>query len=319
VAIVCMIIAGFVLDYFKQTYLFMGYIVIFTIAFLGRLVSSVYFLKQYEPEFKPDKKAYFTIFQFIKKMAFNNFGRFVLFYTLMMFAVNIAAPFFAVYMLKNLGFSYTAYMAIILSSAVSSLIFMPVWGKFSDIYGNLKTMRLTSRLIPLVPFLWIISIYIFLYNSAFVIPYLIVIELFSGIIWAGFNLAAGNFIYDAVSRERMAICTSYFNIISGIGLLVGALLGGFIASFSFSLFGLDRILIVFLLSGIARYLVHASMASKIEEVREVMHFNGNIARKKIAKLTLAELKIKELEKGIKGASKTKFLEIPDPNLLRIKR
>lgn len=319
VAIICMLVAGFVLDYFKQTYLFLGYVIIFTIAFLGRLVSAFLFLKQYEPEFKPDENKYFTIFQFIKKMAFNNFGRFVIFFTLLMLSANIAAPFFAVYMLKDLGFSYKAYMAVILSSAISSLIFMPVWGKFSDAYGTIKTMKINSRLIPLIPFLWVLSFYIFRYNSGLLIPYLIIIEVFSGSIWAGFNLAAGNFIYDAVSRERMAICTSYFNIISGIGILTGALLGGFIASYEFLIFNLNQILIVFMISGIARYIVYAVMSNKIKEVREVIDFDGKKARKKIVRFTLKELKVKEIKRSIKNAAKIKFLEIPNSSLLNLKR
>ena len=77
--------------------------------------------------------------------------------------------------------------------------------------------------------------------------YLLIIELVSGMIWAGFNLAAGNFIYDVVTRQRMAICTSYFNIISGFGVLLGATLGGILSSHKVNIFGLHPILFVFLL------------------------------------------------------------------------
>jgi len=315
VALICMLIAGFILDYFKGTSIFIGYTIIFSIAFLGRFVSAVLFLKQYEPKFKADKRAYFTLVQFIKKMRLSNFGRFVIFVTLTLFAVNIASPFFAVYMLKDLGFSYTIYMVVILSSSVSSLLFMPVWGKFSDDYGNIKTIKITSKLIPLVPFLWIFTIYI--KRSEFMVPYLIIVEIFSGMIWAGFNLAVGNFIYDAVSREKIAICSSYFNILSSIGTLIGALLGGFIASHEISFFGLNQILVLFVMSGVLRYLVYATMKNDITEVREVLDFNGS-AGKEIAKITKEKLKVNKIKNKIESIKKLELIQSLDyRNLLKM--
>ena len=119
---------------------------------------------------------------------------------------------------------------------------MPLWGRFSDSYGNLKSIKISGFLVPLVPFLWIFSYYFANNSQSFLLPYLIIIEIFSGFAWAGFNLSAGNFIYDAVTRQRMAICVSYFNILNGIGAFMGATLGGIISSFSFSLFHLGTFL-----------------------------------------------------------------------------
>ena len=48
----------------------------------------------------------------------------------------IASPFFAVYMLEELKFSYYMYIAVILSSSIFYLLFLPLAGKFSDKYGN---------------------------------------------------------------------------------------------------------------------------------------------------------------------------------------
>ena len=99
VALVCMFIAGFILDYFKQTHIFIGFAILFFIAFLGRFVSSQLFKKHYEPRFKVNDKKYFTLFDFIKRMRHNNFGRFVIYFSLVSFAVAIAGPFFVVYLL----------------------------------------------------------------------------------------------------------------------------------------------------------------------------------------------------------------------------
>ena len=300
ISIVGMLIAGFILDYFKKTNIFLGFIIIFFIAFLGRLSSSLFMLKQYEPKFKEKDGYYFSLLDFIKKMSQNNFGRFTIYYILICLAVNISSPFTGVYLLKNLGFSYVNYMIIILSSAISTLIFLPVWGRFADKYGNVKVMRICGPLTPFIPMLWVFSAAI-ANTSALVLVYLFLVEFFSGIVWAGFNLAAGNFIYDAVSRERMAICASYFNILSGFGVVIGATLGGFIASMNFSFKGITPILLVFILSAVLRLIVYLIMDSKINEVRPVNKFSFSKAKR-----------------GIKVLSLYKFFEYLDLNPTKVK-
>lgn len=199
VSLICMLIAGFLLDYFKQTHIFIGFVILFVIAFIGRAISARLFLKHYEPKFVANEKKYFSILDFIKKMRYNNFGRFVMYFSFMTFACSIAAPFFTVYLLKDLGFSYTQYMVVILCNSVISYLSMPLWGKFADKYGGLRVMQIAGWLIPFIPFLWILSLLFGSNVSVWI--FFVIVESFSGFIWAGFNLAAGNFIYEAVSRE----------------------------------------------------------------------------------------------------------------------
>ncbi|VVB80117.1 Major Facilitator Superfamily protein [uncultured archaeon] len=271
VALVCMFVAGFLLDYFKKTHVFLGFAVLFFVAFVGRFISSYLFTKHYDPKFTPDDKKYFTIFDFIKKMRYNNFGRFVLYFSTFSLAVAVASPFFSVFYLKNLGFSYTQYMITAIANSVSAIIFMPLWGKFADRYGNLKVMKINGFLIPFLPLFYLPII--FIHTSFWILFVVLLVEIYSGFIWAGFNLAAGNFIYDAVSRERLSICTSYFNILNAFGSLFGALLGGYLASQNFQFFGLTGLLFVFLIGGIARFAVHFIFFDGIEEVREVRGFS----------------------------------------------
>jgi MFS family permease len=270
IALICMFIGGFILDYFKQTHIYIGFIILFGVAFIGRFISAMLFKRHYEPKFKTNDKKYFTIFEFIKKMRHNNFGRFVLYFAFISLATAIAGPFFAVYMLKNLGFSYTQYMLTILANSISTVLLLPFWGKFADKYGNWKVMKINGMLIPLLPFLWMLTP---LFGSGTpVVIFLIFLEIYSGLVWSGFNLSAGNYIYDAVSRDRLAICSSYFNILNGFGALVGATIGGYLSTHG-KIFGLTSIFLVFFASGIARLLVHVVMSRSINEVRPVEFFS----------------------------------------------
>jgi len=288
VALICMLIAGFILDYFKKTNIYFGFMIVLFIAFLGRTTSAILFSKQYEPKFKPAKESYFSFIQFAKKMFYNNFGKFVVLFALTSFAVTICSPFFAVYVLKDLGFSYIQYMSLIIGSSLASFLFMSGWGKFADRYGNLKVMKMCMGSIVAVPFLYFASYFVFKFNPSWILPYIVFIEVLAGAMWAGFNLAAGNFIYEAVTREKMALCVSYFNVINGIGTFIGPILGGFLASVIHPVLGISALLIVFIIGGIARLFVAVYMLPKIKEVREVKKYGFREARESFISLSLRE-------------------------------
>ncbi|MDD5649891.1 MAG: MFS transporter [Candidatus Nanoarchaeia archaeon] len=284
VVLISMLIAGFLLDYFKQTKVFLGFVIIFSIAFFARLTSSILLKKTYEPEFKQKKEFFFSFFDFIKQIKKNNFGRFVLFITLISLTTNIASPFFTVYLLKNLNFSYVFYILITITNSLSTLVFSPVWGKFADHYGNMKVIKICSFITPIIPLAYLLTPFV---HNYILIIYLILIEILSGFAWAGLNLTMSNFVYDAVSRERMALCVTYFNIVEGIGIFVGATLGGLIASFNFVFFGLVPLLFIFLLSGVLRLLVPIFMLKQVKEVRNVKPFSYKEFKERISNLSFS--------------------------------
>jgi MFS family permease len=270
VTLISFIAGGFVLDYFSEFSLLTGFLILFSVAMVARLISSYLLTKHYEPELRIRKENYFSFYDFIKRLPKSNFAKFSVFVALIMFATSIASPFFSVYMLKELHFSYRFWMFVIVSSSVGSFLFMPIWGKFSDKHGNYISIKIAGMLIPWVPLLWILAPWVlsnFGMNS--LIIYFVCVEAFSGIAWAGFNLSVFNYIYDAVSRKKLILCTIYFNLLSGVGVFVGAILGGFISSMnSVAIFG-SSILFVFLLSGILRLTIYLFFINHIKEVRKI--------------------------------------------------
>ena len=270
ITLVAMLLGGFVLDYFKQTNVFVGFFILFFFAFVARSISGLTFSRQYEPKLKLDKKKkyYFSFFDFLKKMSKNNFGRFVLFVAGITFATQISSPFFAVFMLKELSFSYSVFFLISLSSVLSSILSMSSWGKVVDKYGDVKILRVSGVFIFLIPLLWAMSIFV---PINLVVPYLFTVEFFSGFVWAGFNLAAGNFIYTVVTRERVALCSSYFNMINGLGVFLGAAIGGVLASTHIPLFG-SSLITVFIISAIARAIFYFMLYKTFQDNKKVEGF-----------------------------------------------
>jgi len=274
-ALIFFFIGGFILDYFKQTKIFIAFAILFSLAFFGRFISAAYFLKQYEPKLKLEKGYYFSFIDFFKKMPFNNFGRFSIFISLINFSAALSSPFFAIYLLENIqlksiNFGYIIYTLISISASIISILFISRWGKFADKYGNYKVMRITGYFIPLIPLYYLLSSFMIgKVSLIWIVLFFIFFEGLSGWIWSGFNLASGNYIYDAVTRERMAICVAYHSVLVGIGIFIGATLGGLISSMDFLIFGFSPILFIFLLSAISRLAVFMIMIPKIKEVRDI--------------------------------------------------
>lgn len=274
ILIILSLSASFFLDFFKkQGWLMFGFMILFFIAMICRLISWNLFKGQYEPKIKLKKDDYFSFWDFLFKSNKNNFGKFTLFRTTLAFAQWIAAPLFAVYLLRTLQFSYHIYMIIVIMGSVFSIAFVELWGKFADKYGNYKTIVITSLFIPAIPILWTLSkspIYLIFVPS-----------IISGLAWSGFNLASGNFIYDNVTQQKRGFAVSYYNMFVGIGTFLGAGLGAILIKFLPETFSLQPIILIFIISGIARMLSVILWTPHLKEVRKTKKFSGKSALKNI--------------------------------------
>jgi MFS family permease len=251
-------VAAFILWLFGHQ-LFIGFTTIFAMALSFRLISWCFLAKMYEPPATIEDEGRFRLLDFINETRSTNLGRFVLYVSAMNFATYLAAPFFAVYMLGELGFGYLTYVVVIASAALANSLALTFWGKRADRAGNLKIIAISSLFIPLVPLLWLADDNIF---------YLVLVQLFSGFVWAGFNLCSTNFVYDSSRPERRTWCISYFNAMNGSAICLGALLGGVLASHLPPVLGYN-LLTLFLISGLLRAAVAMTLFHHIAEVRRV--------------------------------------------------
>ena len=277
------IVAAFFLEYAKKSgWIMIGFIVLFSLAFVFRLMSWKTFQKQYEPRMKLKKGYYFSFRDFIIDSPKTNFGKFTIYRTLFSFATAISSPLVAVYLLRNLGFGYMTYIIISLAEGLFALAVMQLWGKFADRYGNYRILCISSIFIPLVPLLWIFSpnpVYLFF------VPALV-----GGVAWGGFNLAAGNFIYDNVSVEKRGLVVSYYNMLIGIGIFLGAGVGAFLIKYLTT--SIEPIIVIFVISAVARAIFAIWWVPKIREIRKTEKFDGKKALENLifkeVKPTLAE-------------------------------
>jgi MFS family permease len=272
VSLLGLFFAGLILDFLKETNIFLGFLILFGIAFLGRFFSYLMLRLQYEPEYTYVPEKYFSFFEFLKKMKNNNFGRFVIFTSLLSFAITFASPFFGVYMLRELGFQYNYlfYTLAIMGFSLSSLLSMTLWGGFIDNYGSKIVMNFTGIFVAAMPLLWIISYPFYIHSFYLAFIFIFFLELLSGFIFAGYNMAKSMFVYHAVTRERLSLCLSYGGFLAAISGFLGATIGGIVSNFSF--FGINSFLGVFFISFILRSIVVLYGANFVNEVKESKPF-----------------------------------------------
>ena len=237
-----------------------GFIIIFFLACVSRIVSSLYLWKQHEPEFIERRKPRIGggLLTFIRNARSGNYGLFALYLGLMNFSVYMAAPFFIPYMLNDLHLSYLTFTIVNAAAIIVKIFSIPVWGKAADRFGAKRVLSLTGFLMPLVPLLWLFSGDVL---------YLILIQFYSGFIWGGFEISSFNFIFDTTTPQSRATDVAYYNAINGIALVTGALAGSLIARYNAVFW--SKYLLIFGMSGLLRYMASAFFIPRIREVREV--------------------------------------------------
>jgi MFS family permease len=260
---------GFILHQFNgQGRTLTGFGVLFAIAACARLVSVYQLSRMYDPP------GHVAVLEFPfgrswwQRLRHSNVVRFSIFFGLTQFGVAIASPFFTVYMLRDLGFSYLAFTANTATAVFAQFLTLAQWGRISDIFGNRRILAATGIVIPLMPLLWVFSSHFW---------YLILVQAISGFAWAGFTLSASNFVYDLIAPDRRATYLAIHNVIAGIGIFSGALLGGYLGTIlptELDLAGWhlgwgSPLIGVFIVSFVVRATVVASLIPKLREVRAV--------------------------------------------------
>ncbi len=256
VSLAFFLIGGLVL-HFSAADIFAGFAILFGGAILFRLISWYFLSKMYDPPLLTGWWDRYSLPDLASTLASSNLGRYIVFSSLMNFAIYLAGPFFAVYMLRDLSFSYLAYAGVTAASSLASLVFLTFWGRRADRTGNVKVLNATSLLVPLIPLLWLASHRIY---------YLIPVQILSGFAWSGFTLASTNFISEASPAENRTRYVALFNFMNGLGICLGALAGGFLVSLLPPLLGYP-ILALFLISGLLRLLVALVLRRSFSEVR----------------------------------------------------
>jgi MFS family permease len=150
-----------------------------------------------------------------------NFNRFLAFALLWGFAVNVASPFFTLYFLRDLSFSYgfVAFLAVL--SAFADLVGMQIWGRISDKVKNKAVIQFAGWVAIFLPLAWVT-----VRPDSLIIP--IVLHLVGGGFWAGIHLCLNNLLLRIAHKDNKTFFFSMYNIAGGLGAGTAPILAGLV-------------------------------------------------------------------------------------------
>lgn len=219
---VAMVVFGHLVDHPTREYswgLPVGFVITFATAVFFGMVSLRFLNRISEPSVIP------RLIQspFRKRLSHPfkeaNFARFLTFAFFWSCSVYFASPFFTLYFLRDLKFSYGFVATLGMISACADLIGMRVWGRISDKVRNKAIIRFASWVAVFLPMTWIM-----VRPGDIVMP--ILLHFIGGGFWAGINLCMNNLLLRISSRQDKSLFLSTYNIVGGLGAAIGPIVAG---------------------------------------------------------------------------------------------
>ena len=135
------------------------------------------------------------------------------------FAMHLAIPFFAVYMIQVIGLPVSAVMGLFAISQIANILFLGAWGGMVDRFGAKPILSASVSLYLLVILGWTLTT---LPDRHFLtIPLLVLLHIMAGIATAGMNVTQGTI---AMKLSPVGKATPYL-VASSLSINLGAALG----------------------------------------------------------------------------------------------
>jgi MFS family permease len=137
------------------------------------------------------------------------------------FSLNLAGPFFNPYLIEGLKATAGTVGALNVITSLTAVVGQRVFGRLVDRWEPRRVQLMCGLLIPALPIAWVL-----VRSPWHVVP----INLASGFLWAGYELASFNFLLRLIPEGHRERYSAVYQIVVTLALAVGAGLGGLIAT-----------------------------------------------------------------------------------------
>ncbi|CAO3436113.1 hypothetical protein [Azospirillum doebereinerae] len=135
---------GLLVDHWMIGERIYGYTAAFVAAALAGFVSSYWLARVPEPPMGDRVESAGLLSMLRLPFDDPNFRRLIVFMTSWNFAVNLAAPFFAMYLLQQLGFDLGVVVGLWAASQIANALTLRQWGRLSDRLSNKSILALAA-------------------------------------------------------------------------------------------------------------------------------------------------------------------------------
>jgi len=216
------------IDFVKANYNEYLTIMYYSIFVLGGIIGlvGVYWLAN-APEPSPVPNNDSVLKQFKKPLKDKNFRNLLIFNAAWAFALNLAVPFFTVYLMKTMGLPLSYVIGFTILAQLSNIMTIKTLGQYADRFSNKTILNICAPV-------YIACILSWVYASMpeekiFGLIILTVISIFSGTATGGINLALYNIgMKLAPRREAMAYMSS-LNMVVAVFSAISPLIAGLLA------------------------------------------------------------------------------------------
>jgi MFS family permease len=221
---------AFCIDYVKAHYPqqeIFTYHVLFLIGGALGLASVAFLLRTPEPKTIPMDDKLLNLFG--KPLKNKNFKNLLIFNSFWAFALNLATPFFSVFMLKTIGLPLSYIIGLGILGQISGILSLKIWGKYSDWFSNKTIISICAPL-----YITCILAFAFVGMPASLmvsIALLVGIHIFSGVATAGINLALSNIGFKLAPRNEAIVYISTKNMFVAFFSTIAPMLGGLMADY----------------------------------------------------------------------------------------
>jgi MFS family permease len=150
----------------------------------------------------------------------GNFRSLILFVSIWSAGVQMAGPFYSVFLIDSLRVDFGTITLFGTCATVAMLLMMRTWGPISDALGNKPVIVVSGWVLVVVPVLWILA-----RPGSFFLPVLLA-NLVSGAAMAGAALSQFNILIALSPRKGRSMYIAIFAAITGLVGAAAPVLGG---------------------------------------------------------------------------------------------
>ena len=200
---------------------------LFFVGALAGLLGTYFLSRTPEPHYQPEGVPLLSLV----KLPFHhpNFRRLMAYMASWNFAVNLATPFFTVYMLEKLGLSMAYVIALTTLTQGFNVLFFRRWGRYADRYSNKTVLGICAPL-----YLLCIAGMVFTTLPGphpGTLPLLVLLHALMGLATAGTGLASSSIGLKLAPQEHSVAYLSMLSFTNSLAAGVAPVLSGWLSGY----------------------------------------------------------------------------------------